>query len=56
MINVGTTRTVGAIKNIKNGVCDIELKLPICADKGDRLVISRRMADRWRLSGWGLLE
>jgi translation initiation factor 2 subunit 3 len=56
MINVGTSRTLGIIKNLKAGVCELDLKLPICADKGDRLVISRRIAERWRLSGWGTIE
>ena len=56
MINVGTSRTLGIIKNLKSGVCDLDLRLPICADKGDRLVISRRISERWRLSGWGTIE
>jgi len=56
MINVGTARTLGLIKNIKDNVCELELKLPICADKGDRLVLSRRIVERWRLSGWGTIE
>ncbi|MFH1474000.1 MAG: translation initiation factor IF-2 subunit gamma [Candidatus Aenigmatarchaeota archaeon] len=56
MVNVGTARTLGIIKNLKDGVCDLELRLPICAAKGDRIVLSRRIAERWRLIGWGLIE
>jgi translation initiation factor 2 subunit 3 len=56
MINVGTARTLGIVKNLKDGVCDLELKLPICAEKGDRIVLSRTIAERWRLIGWGLIE
>jgi translation initiation factor 2 subunit 3 len=56
MINVGTARTLGLVKNLKDGVCELELRLPICADKGDRIVLSRRIAERWRLIGWGLIE
>lgn len=56
MLNVGTARTIGIVKNLKEGVCELELKLPICAGKGDRIVLSRRIAERWRLIGWGLIE
>ena len=56
MINVGTSRTLGIIKSLKGGMCELDLRLPLCADKGDRLVISRRIAERWRLSGWGIIE
>ncbi|MBN2203108.1 MAG: translation initiation factor IF-2 subunit gamma [Candidatus Aenigmarchaeota archaeon] len=56
MINAGTARTVGVVKNLKNNVCDVDLLLPICADKGERLVISRMISERWRLMGWGLIE
>jgi translation initiation factor 2 subunit 3 len=56
MLNVGTARTLGIVRNLKDGVCDLELRLPICADKGDRIVLSRRIAERWRLIGWGLIE
>lgn len=56
MVNVGTARTLGIVKNLKDGVCDLELRLPVCAGKGDRIVLSRRIAERWRLIGWGLIE
>jgi translation initiation factor 2 subunit 3 len=56
MINVGTARTLGIVKNLKDGVCELELRLPVCADKGDRIVLSRRIAERWRLIGWGIIE
>ena len=52
MINIGTARTLGIVKNLKEGVCELELRLPICADKGDRIVLSRRIAERWRLIGY----
>jgi len=54
MLNIGTTRTVGIVlSSAKKTV--IQLKLPICADKGDRIAISRQVAGRWRLIGWGEL-
>jgi translation initiation factor 2 subunit 3 len=55
MINIGTARTIGVIKEIKN-IYQVDLKLPISASKGERIAISKKIEDRWRLIGWGLIE
>ncbi len=52
MLNVGTARTLGIVKDVKKDVIEIELKLPICADKNDKIVLSRKIAERWRLIGY----
>lgn len=52
LLNVGTGRTIGVVKTSKGTKCEIVLKTPICTDKSDRVVISRKIEDRWRLSGW----
>ncbi len=52
MLTVGTSRTVGVVYSVKNKI-DLDLKLPVCADKGDRVAISRQINGRWRLIGWG---
>jgi len=56
MINVGTARTLGVVKSIKKDVMDFDLRLPVCADKKERFVLSRRILDRWRLIGWGVIK
>jgi translation initiation factor 2 subunit 3 len=55
MLNVGAARTLGIVKGLKKDNIEVELKLPICANKGDRVVISRKIAERWRLIGWGII-
>ncbi len=55
MLNVGTSRTLGIVKDVKKDVIEIELKLPVCADKNDRVVLSRKIAERWRLIGYSEL-
>jgi len=52
MLNVGTSRTLGIVKDVKKDVIEIESKLPICADKNDRVVLSRKISERWRLIGY----
>ena len=56
MLNVGTARTIGVVKNLKKDNVDFDLRLPVSAEKEDRVVLSRRISDRWRLIGWGLIK
>ena len=56
MISVGTARTVGIVKNFRKGIVEFDLRLSICAAAGERAVLSRRVGDRWRLIGWGILK
>jgi translation initiation factor 2 subunit 3 len=55
MLNVGTTKTVGKVSKPGQNV-EMELKLPVCAEIGDRAAISRRIGARWRLIGYGVIE
>ncbi|MCQ2972092.1 MAG: translation initiation factor IF-2 subunit gamma [archaeon] len=55
MINCGTTTTVGVVTATKKDVCDVVLKLPVCASPGDRVALSRRVGARWRLIGYGII-
>ena len=54
MVNVGTGRSVGLVKSVKRHV-NMQLKLPICVERGERVVISRRISGRWRLIGYGIV-
>ena len=56
MLSVGTTTTVGVVKNARKNVADVILKIPVCADKGQRVAISRRIEGRWRLIGYGIID
>jgi translation initiation factor 2 subunit 3 len=56
MLNVNSAATVGVVldPSKKNTTCI--LKKPIAANKGDRITISRRVGDRFRLIGYGILK
>jgi translation initiation factor 2 subunit 3 len=56
MINVGTARTLGIVKTLKKDKCELELRLPVCAETGDRVVMARRIMEKWKLIGWGFIE
>ncbi len=56
MLNVNSAATVGVVidPSKKNTTC--ALKKPVCANVGDRITISRRVGDRFRLIGYGILK
>jgi len=56
VIAVGTARTVGTLLGVKKGVAEVELRIPVAADKGERAAIARKVGDRWKLVGWALLK
>jgi translation initiation factor 2 subunit 3 len=53
MVNVATATTVGIVSKADKGITTMKLRLPICADSGARVSISRRVGSRWRLIGYG---
>jgi translation initiation factor 2 subunit 3 len=57
MLNVGTATTVGVVSSAREGgKVQVQLKRPVCAEKGDRVAVSRRIGARWRLIGVGTIS
>jgi len=57
MLTVGSATTVGVVSSIrKKGTVEVKLKLSVCAEKDDRVAISRRVGGRWRLIGYGIVN
>ena len=56
LLDVGTTITVGTVTTSKKDSATLKLARPICADNGARAAISRKIAGRWRLIGYGIIE
>ena len=55
MVNVGTTKSAGIVTQAGDDV-KVDLKMPVCAEKGDRVAISRQIDSRWRLIGHGKIK
>lgn len=53
LLNVGTAKTMGEVTNIRKKRMETSLTIPVCAEVGDRVAISRRIGSRWRLIGVG---
>jgi translation initiation factor 2 subunit 3 len=55
-LNLGTGVTVGIVSSVRDSIVDCKLRKAICAAKGSRVAISRRIGDRWRLIGAGTVR
>ncbi len=56
MLNVNSAATVGVVTDPSKKNTQCVLKKPVCAKPGDRITISRRVGDRFRLIGYGILK
>lgn len=53
MINVGSQSLGGTVIKVKTDTVRIEFAKPVCANKGDKIALSRRVDNNFRLIGWG---
>ena len=53
MINVGSQSLGGTVINVKRDTVRIEFAKPVCANIGDKIALSRRVDNNFRLIGWG---
>ena len=56
MLSVGTATTVGTVASARENMAFVKLKIPICAEPGQGVAISRRISGRWRLIGYGIVK
>jgi translation initiation factor 2 subunit 3 len=56
LLDVGTTITLGTVVSTKKDAATLKLVRPVCAEDGARAAISRKIAGRWRLIGYGIIQ
>ncbi len=56
MLNIGTTLTVGMVKSARGDMVDVVLKYPVVVEEGQRVAINRRIMNKWRLIGYGIVN
>ena len=56
MINVGSQSLAGKVLNVKKDTVRIEFTKPVCANIGDKIAMSRRVDNNFRLIGWGEIK
>jgi len=55
LLDVGTTITAGTVSSIRGNTATFKLGRPVCTQEGSRVAISRKIAGRWRLIGYGIM-
>ena len=55
-LNIGTATTLGEILELKKETATLKLRIPVCAEEGARVAISRQIMGRWRLIGYGTVR
>ena len=53
LINAWTSRTIGTVIKLKKTEIIVSLKIPIAIIPEQRVALSKRVKNRWKLSGWG---
>ncbi len=56
MLVVGSSVTVGLVSAAYKDDAQLALKRPVCVEEGARVAISRMLANRWRLIGYGFVQ
>ncbi|MEM2941266.1 MAG: translation initiation factor IF-2 subunit gamma [Thermoproteota archaeon] len=54
-VNMGSALTQATVKDVRGNRVRLDLKVPVCAEKGQRIAVSRLVERRWRLIGYGVL-
>lgn len=56
LLHVGAAITVGKVSSIREGMVLVKLTRPVCTQTGSRIALSRKIAGRWRLIGYGMIK
>jgi translation initiation factor 2 subunit 3 len=56
MLSVGTATTVGVVTSARGDESEVTLKIPVCAERNQRVAISRKIQGKWRLIGYGIIQ
>ena len=56
LLHVGAAITVGKVASIRKDTVLVKLTRPICAQTASRVALSRKIAGRWRLIGYGTIQ
>jgi len=54
-LNIGTAPVLSKVIKVNADIIEIEFRRPVCLFKNENVAISRRIADRWRLIGAGIV-
>ncbi|MDP3780789.1 MAG: translation initiation factor IF-2 subunit gamma [Nitrosopumilaceae archaeon] len=54
-LNIGTAPVLSRVEKVKSNIIETQFKRPVCIFEKSNVAISRRISDRWRLIGAGIV-
>ena len=54
-VNIGTAPILGKVTNVKSDNIELSFRRPVCLFEKSNIALSRRISDRWRLIGAGIV-
>ena len=54
-INIGSTTAEAKIIDVKKDAAKIQLTRPACTENGEKIALSRKIDNHYRLIGWGTI-
>jgi translation initiation factor 2 subunit 3 len=55
-LNIGTASVLATVTSARDSTAEFELKKPVAAEANSHVALSRRIAERWRLIGSGVIK
>jgi len=56
LLNVNGGKSIGFVYDLSKNLVKCKLKIPLCADPGDKVTISRKIGTRFRLIGYAVIK
>ncbi len=56
VVSIGTAVSVGTVTFMRGEDMELSLKRPVCLDEGSKVALSKRVNNRWRLIGYGVVS
>ncbi|XP_055901896.1 eukaryotic translation initiation factor 2 subunit 3 [Eupeodes corollae] len=53
LLNIGSLSTGGKVRATRDDLAKIVVTTPVCTEIGEKIALSRRVEQHWRLIGWG---
>jgi translation initiation factor 2 subunit 3 len=56
LLHIGAAITMGKVASVRKDKVLVKLTRPVCAQTASRVALSRKIAGRWRLIGYGMIS
>ena len=56
ILSIATATVVGNVVKVRKDTIEVNMRRPVCTEKGTKVAVMRNFSQRWKLSGYGILE